>query len=251
MSKLSVCIFLLCIQSGLSYNTLFAQSNIMVSYRDSNWVVTPQNIAVRKVIKEFNGKTYHSKAYNLKENYYIGFGDYKDTTYSKPVGTHVEYFKNGKIKDSSFYGDDSKQIFRNVFDENETLRWEYHFDPNTKKEVSKGYDENGKEIPNYIFEKEAEFLGGLEGWRNHLVKNLKANTPIKKKAPAGTYQVVIKFIVNADGTVTQMEPETKFGYGMEEEAMRVISKSPKWMPAVQFNKPVNAYRRQPITFVVQ
>jgi protein TonB len=37
---------------------------------------------------------------------------------------------------------------------------------------------------------------------------------------------------------------------MEEEVMRVIQKSPKWRPAMQNGKPVKAYRKQPITFVV-
>ena len=35
-------------------------------------------------------------------------------------------------------------------------------------------------------EVEAEFPSGNQGWREYLMKNLKANVPIKKKAPAGT-----------------------------------------------------------------
>jgi protein TonB len=62
--------------------------------------------------------------------------------------------------------------------------------------------------------------------------------------------VVIQFIVDKNGSVTQLTPITHFGYGMEEEVMRVIQKSPKWRPAMQNGKPVKAYRKQPITFVV-
>ena len=43
---------------------------------------------------------------------------------------------------------------------------------------------------------------------------------------------------------------TNHGYGMEEEAMRVIKKGPKWTPAVQNGRSVKAYRKQPITFQV-
>src|SRR6218665_3109765 len=85
------------------FGTLFAQSNTIVHYMDSGWAATSPELAVRKVVKEFDGKIYHSKAYDLKENYYIGYGYYLDTTYNKPVGTHVEYFKDGKTKDSSYY----------------------------------------------------------------------------------------------------------------------------------------------------
>jgi hypothetical protein len=37
---------------------------------------------------------------------------------------------------------------------------------------------------------------------------------------------------------------------MEEEAMRMISKGPHWIPAIQNGHQVTAYRKQPITFVV-
>ena len=100
-------------------------------------------------------------------------------------------------------------------------------------------------------EVEAEFSSGNQGWREYLMKNLKANVPIKKKAPAGTYTVVIRFIVNTDGRIRSIEPETSFGYGMEEEVMRIIKKGPNWIPAMQNGRPVNAYRRQPVTFIVE
>ncbi len=38
---------------------------------------------------------------------------------------------------------------------------------------------------------------------------------------------------------------------MEDEAIRVIKRGPKWTPAIQNGRNVNAYRKQPITFVVQ
>ena len=100
-------------------------------------------------------------------------------------------------------------------------------------------------------EVEAEFSSGNQGWREYLMKNLKANVPVKKKAPAGKYTVVIRFIVNKDGRIRSIEPETSFGYGMEEEVMRIIKKGPKWIPAMQNGRPVNAYRRQPVTFMVE
>lgn len=97
---------------------------------------------------------------------------------------------------------------------------------------------------------EAEFPGGGVEWTNFLRKNLNARVPVKKKAPAGTYQVIVRFIVSKDGSVSDAMAETSHGYGMEEEVLRIIKKSPKWVPASQDGRPVNAYRRQPITFSV-
>jgi periplasmic protein TonB len=37
---------------------------------------------------------------------------------------------------------------------------------------------------------------------------------------------------------------------MEDEVVRTIKNGPKWEPAIQYGQEVNAYRRQPVTFVV-
>jgi len=61
----------------------------------------------------------------------------------------------------------------------------------------------------------------------------------------------IGFIVSKDGSISDVVAETKFGYGMEAEAVKIIKKGPKWTPALQNGRNVNAYRRQPITFIVE
>jgi periplasmic protein TonB len=97
---------------------------------------------------------------------------------------------------------------------------------------------------------EAEYPGGQGAWGNYLRKNLNANAPIDAGAPPNTYTVIIKFIVAKDGSISEVTPETSLGYGMEEEAIKIIKKGPKWTPAQQNGNVVKAYRRQPITFVV-
>ena len=44
---------------------------------------------------------------------------------------------------------------------------------------------------------------------------------------------------------------TNFGYGMEQEVIRIMKKSPMWTPASQNDKTVKAYRKQPVTFVLE
>jgi protein TonB len=100
-------------------------------------------------------------------------------------------------------------------------------------------------------ENEAQFPGGTAAWVRYLQKKLNANTPVDNGARSGTYQVIVKFIVSKDGSISDVQPETKHGYGMEEEAMKIIKRGPKWTPALQNGRNVNAYRRQPITFVVE
>lgn len=99
-------------------------------------------------------------------------------------------------------------------------------------------------------EVEAAFPGGEEAWRSFMGSNLNPNVPIKRKAPVGQYMVVVQFIVDKDGSVSSIKALTNHGYGMEEEVMRVIRKSPRWSPAGQEGRKVKAYRKQPITFAV-
>ena len=98
---------------------------------------------------------------------------------------------------------------------------------------------------------EASFPGGTNAWRTFLQKNLNGTIPIDNGAPAGIYPVIVKFIVNRDGTITDVEAETSMGYGTEKEVIRLIKTSGLWNPAKQRGRTVNAYRRQPVTFLVE
>jgi hypothetical protein len=105
-----------------------------------------------------------------------------------------------------------------------------------------------------IFEKvdiDATFPGGEKAWTSFLIKHLNANVPVDKGAPAGKYTVWIQFIVDKEGNVTALTPLTSQGYGMEEEVMRILKLVPKWSPASQDGRYVKAYRKQPVTFIVE
>lgn len=104
-----------------------------------------------------------------------------------------------------------------------------------------------------IFDKveiEPAFPGGVTAWRKYLERNLNPNVPVDSGAPGGNYAVVVQFIVKTDGSIEDIKALTKHGYGMEEEAVRVIKHGPAWLPAIQNGKKVTAYRKQPITFVI-
>jgi protein TonB len=118
----------------------------------------------------------------------------------------------------------------------------------------KGIVEEKKEDENKIFEKveiEATFKGGESAWRKYLERNLNPSAPVDNGAPEGLYTVYVQFVVSKDGSISDVRALTKHGYGMEEEAVRVIKKGPAWTPAIQNGRSVNAYRKQPITFQVQ
>jgi len=104
-----------------------------------------------------------------------------------------------------------------------------------------------------IFEKveiEATFSGGETAWRKFLEKNINAATPVEYGAPAGTYTVIVQFVVDKEGNISDVRAFTHHGFGMENEVVRLIRKAPHWNPAIQDGRPVKAYRKQPVTFSV-
>lgn len=106
-------------------------------------------------------------------------------------------------------------------------------------------------------EKEPEVFTKVEvdakypgNWRSFLERNLDGQVAVDNGASPGTYTVIVQFIVDVAGNVSDIRALTNVGFGMEQEAMRVIKKSNKWIPAIQNGREVKAYRKQPITFQV-
>jgi len=105
-----------------------------------------------------------------------------------------------------------------------------------------------------VFQKveiEAAFPGGETAWRKFLEKKLNPNVPVDNGAPAGIYKVYVQFVVGKDGNINDVKALTNNGYGMEQEVVRLIRTGPKWIPAIQRGRNVNAYRKQPVTFQVE
>jgi protein TonB len=116
----------------------------------------------------------------------------------------------------------------------------------TKGIIENKVDKESDE-PRMIVEVQASFVGD---WKKFLLKNLNPDVPVNNSAPAGSYTILIQFVVDKEGNVSDIKPLTSHGYGMEEEAVRVLKKATKWEPAIQNGYPVKAYRRQAITFMV-
>ena len=112
-------------------------------------------------------------------------------------------------------------------------------------------DEKPKKEPE-IFEPieiAASFTGN---WVKFLEQNLIAETPVSNGAPAGRYSVIIKFTIDENGNIIAADALTHHGYGMEQEAIRVIKKAnSKWQAPVQNGYKQKAIMKQVITFVVQ
>jgi len=95
----------------------------------------------------------------------------------------------------------------------------------------------------------AEFPGGLPQWKRYLERNLNQGILTDNGAPPGKYTVIVRFIVDKEGNISNVEADPS-PYGTREEAIRVIKKGPKWTAAVQNGRKVSYRASQAVTFIV-
>jgi protein TonB len=91
---------------------------------------------------------------------------------------------------------------------------------------------------------EASYKGGPAAWQRFLLKNFR--TPESADAESGDATVVVSFIVDKEGNVSNVEAVSGPGF-LRKEAIRVIRLSKQWDPAIQNGRHVASYKNQPIT----
>lgn len=106
--------------------------------------------------------------------------------------------------------------------------------------------------------KPAEFHNGVAGWIKYLQDSLNANLsndyiviPQGKKYAKAT--IIVAFTIDKEGNVSNVEAKKTIPDNVHpaliKEAIRVIEKGPKWIPATINGKPVFYRHQQSITFV--
>ena len=89
-------------------------------------------------------------------------------------------------------------------------------------------------------------------WRRHLETKL---LPVIERAAkagmkAGQYTVNVRFLVEKDGSISNVAALNDPGYGLAYGAVNVVRTGPKWIPGEQNGRKVRSYHTQPITFVI-
>lgn len=96
----------------------------------------------------------------------------------------------------------------------------------------------------------ADFPGGIEEWARFVERNITPQTPGLHNAPAGTYTVTAGFIIDTAGNVTEVQIVKDPGYGTAKDVKRLLSRSPKWLPATINGKPVSFRQKENFTYEV-
>ena len=97
-----------------------------------------------------------------------------------------------------------------------------------------------------VVEDQPEPQGGMQAFYEYVGKNLKYPSQARRMGIEG--KVFVQFVVNTDGTLTDVQAIKGIGAGCDDEAVRVVKTAPKWKPGKQRGKPVRVRMVLPITF---
>ncbi len=125
-----------------------------------------------------------------------------------------------------------------LFDENRPIE-EVHVEVKEEKEEE-------EEMIYTFVEEDASFVGGEEALYAYLNKNLQYPELARESNITGT--VVIKFVVEKDGSITKASILREIGGGCGKEALRVVKNMPKWKPGKQGGRAVRSEFTLPVQF---
>ncbi|MCQ6956735.1 energy transducer TonB [Mucilaginibacter aquariorum] len=110
---------------------------------------------------------------------------------------------------------------------------------------------SGKEFLNKInvFDVAPSFPGGDFEFGKYLARNIRYPAIARENNVQG--RVVLTFVVEKDGAITEIKVLRSLGSGCDEESIRVLSLSPNWKPGLTKGKPVRVKYAMPISFILQ
>lgn len=109
-----------------------------------------------------------------------------------------------------------------------------------------------KPEPEQIFvavEQPAEFKGGMGALMKWLSNNIRYPEAAQQNGISG--KVVVKFVVEKDGSVSSPTILKGVDKDLDQEAIRVVKRMPKWQPGKNNGQPVRSYFQLPVTFRIQ
>ncbi len=101
----------------------------------------------------------------------------------------------------------------------------------------------------YAVEEKPTFIGGEKALMKYLVNNIQYPDIARKKGIDGT--VFVQFIINTDGSISDVEVIKGRERHLDAEAKRVIESMPKWKPGKQRNRSVRVQYRIPVRYTLR
>ncbi|MGH2644234.1 MAG: energy transducer TonB, partial [Chitinophagaceae bacterium] len=104
----------------------------------------------------------------------------------------------------------------------------------------------GRITAHTVFEKKPIFPGGEAGLLHYLSSEIRYPNKARKKGIQR--EVIIDFIVNENGTVSNVKIIQSVSNEIDNEAVRVVKRMPRWQPGMHDGKDVKVSYELPVRF---
>ena len=193
---------------------------------------------------------------NLKisfDTYFIPVVDYWDSTGTQLVfngtGIYKTYDKRGLLISQGRLVDFRKEGEWIYYDGiSKVRRTQLYVRGKLSEQSKKGQatDATITEETTTLVEKAATPVGGMKRFMKYLSAKIRYPETARKYKIEG--RVFVQFVVDKDGTLTDVAVVKGIGGGCDQEAIRVIENAPKWIPATQNGELVKQKLILPIVF---
>lgn len=160
-------------------------------------------------------------------------------------GEEKKWYRSGQLQWSANYEDNKLNGQVTSYWENGQMRRSDVY-ANGELMSGKTWDENGLEVAHYPFVTSASFPGGPGAYTKYMNNNLQYPVTAQKQGIEG--RVLLQFVVETDGTISEIKVLKSAHSLLESEALRLIKKMPNWIPATSENEDVRSYFQMPIVF---
>ena len=110
-------------------------------------------------------------------------------------------------------------------------------------------DQSGEKIHDFVsLDSQPTFPGGMNKFYEYLKTDLRY--PAEAHANNVQGKVFMSFVVETNGEITNIRVDRRLGAGTDEEAVRVVAASPKWVPGIKDGKAVRVRFNIPISFTL-
>lgn len=164
------------------------------------------------------------------------YSGYNEDSVNNLKVTEEGPIKNG-VRSGIWKGFDEKYdtMFEEVYENGELISGKA-----VHNGVAVNYSKNRVEGP--------KFPGGESGFNNYLSRGIRY--PAKDRENNTQGRVVLSFVINKDGELTNAKVIRSVSEGIDNEALRMLKSSPKWIPGTAYGSPAKVRYSVPIGFAL-
>jgi TonB family protein len=167
---------------------------------------------------------------------------------NKKTGVWKSYKDNDVLwTEQEFVEGKQHGFLKSYYDGTILRRLDYYEKDSFKK--GNCYTREGKDTTHFPFREMPEFQGGLDELYKYLANNTRYPEEASKKSIQG--KIMLQFLITKEGLVSGIEVIKGVHPSLDKEAIRVISKMPRWKPGTIEGEPADIFYKLPLKFTLK